>query len=91
MDEIIFEDIMSPGVQLSNCIEFSGIKKYPEYLQVEKMVNLSISDKLDPSNLPRNMYDKPFPSNCESLLYAQYMIAYTLLVRVAQCYLISGL
>ena len=54
MDEIIFEDIMSPGVQLSNCIEFSGIKKYyPEYLQVEKMVNLSISDKLDPSNLPR--------------------------------------
>lgn len=54
MDEIIFEDIMSPGVQLSNCIELSGIKKYyPEYLQVEKVVNLSISDKLNPSNLPR--------------------------------------
>ena len=53
MKDLIFEDIMSPGIILSNCIEFSGIKKYyPDYLQVNQVINLSINDKLNPSNLP---------------------------------------
>ena len=53
MEGLIFEDIMSPGIILSNCIEFSGIKKYyPDYLQVNQVINLSINDKLNPSNLP---------------------------------------
>ena len=53
MKDIIFEDIMEPGIILSNSIELSGIKKYyPDYLQVDQVINLSLSDKLDPSNLP---------------------------------------
>lgn len=55
MEELIFEDIMSPGIILSNCIKVSGIKKYyPDYLQVGQVINLSINDKLNPSNLPHN-------------------------------------
>ncbi len=55
MEEIIFEDIMCPGVILSKCIELPECKKYyPDYLQVDQMINLSINDKIDPSNLPRN-------------------------------------
>ncbi len=55
MEELIFEDIMFPGVILSNCIELSGMKKYyPDYLQVDWVINLSINDKLTPSNLPEN-------------------------------------
>ncbi len=55
MDKLIFEDIMDSGIILSNCIEFSEIKKYyPDYLQVDQIINLSISDKLNPSNLPHN-------------------------------------
>lgn len=55
MEELIFEDIMSLGIVLSNCIELSSIKKYyPDYLQVDQLINLSLSDKLNPSNLPHN-------------------------------------
>lgn len=55
MDELIFEDIMSPGVILSNCIDLSGIKKYyPGYLLVDQVINLSLNDKVNPSNLPQN-------------------------------------
>lgn len=55
MDELIFEDIMSPGVILSNCIDLSGIKKYyPDYLLVDQVINLSLNDKVNPSNLPQN-------------------------------------
>lgn len=55
MEEIIFEDIMSRGVILSNYIELPECKKhYPDYLQVDQMINLSINDKLAPSNLPKN-------------------------------------
>ena len=55
MEELIFEDIMSPGVILSNYLEFSSIKKYyPDYLQIDQVINLSINDKLNPSNLPHN-------------------------------------
>lgn len=53
MEDIIFENIMEPGVVLSNSIELSGINKYfPDYLQADQVINLSLSDKLDPSNLP---------------------------------------
>lgn len=52
MGDIIFEDIMEPGVILSNSLELSGITKYyPDYLTVDQMINLSINDKLDHSNL----------------------------------------
>lgn len=55
MEEVIFEDIMSPGVILSNCIELPGYKKYyPNFLQVGQIINLSINNKLDPSNLSGN-------------------------------------
>mgnify|MGYP001076419168 FL=1 len=55
MEELIFEDIMSPGVILSYCIDLSSIKKYyPDYLQVDQVINLSLDDKLNPSNLPQN-------------------------------------
>lgn len=54
MEELIFEDIMSPGIILSNCIELSGSKKgYPDYLQIEQVVKLSLEDRLDPSNLSK--------------------------------------
>lgn len=54
MEEIIFEDIMSPGIKLSHFIELSGVKKYyPDYLQVNQVINLSIDDKLNPSDLPQ--------------------------------------
>lgn len=57
MEGIIFEDIMSPGVILSNCIELPECNKYyPDYLQVDQMINLSINDKLDPSNLPKILH-----------------------------------
>ncbi len=46
---------MFPGVILSNYIELLECKKYyPDYLQVDQMINLSINDKLDPSNLQKN-------------------------------------
>ena len=42
------------GVILSNSIELSGLKKYyPDYLQVDQVINLSLSDKLNSSNLPK--------------------------------------
>lgn len=45
---------MSPGIILSNCIELSGSKKgYPDYLQIEQVVKLSLEDRLDPSNLSK--------------------------------------
>lgn len=54
MKRLIFEDIMYPGVILSNSIELSGLKKYyPDYLQVDQVINLSLSDKLNSSNLPK--------------------------------------
>ncbi|MBD5522611.1 MAG: hypothetical protein HDR03_15545 [Lachnospiraceae bacterium] len=54
MEALIFEDIMSPGVILSNCIELSGTHKYyPDYLQVDQVIILTLSDKLVPSNLPK--------------------------------------
>lgn len=53
MEELIFEDIMEPGVILSNSIELSGITKYyPDYLQTHQVINLTLNDKLDSSNLP---------------------------------------
>ena len=42
MEEVFFEDI----------IIFK--KYYPDFLQVEQIINLSINDKLDPYNLPGN-------------------------------------
>lgn len=55
MYETIFDDIMSPGVELSNYIEFSGYTKYyPDYLKVEQIINLTIDDKVNPSNLLKN-------------------------------------
>lgn len=54
METLIFEDIISLGVILSNSIELSGIKKYyPDYLQVDQVINLSISDELNPSDPPK--------------------------------------
>jgi len=55
MKKNIFEDIMSPGVVLSNCVELPECRKYyPDYLQVDQIIYLTIEDKLNPSNLPRN-------------------------------------
>ena len=54
MTQTIFADIMTPGITLSNCIELSGVKKYyPDYLQVNQVINLSVDNKLKPSNLPK--------------------------------------
>lgn len=53
MSEFIFEDIMSPGIILSNKLNLSGIiKYYPDYLHVDQIMDLTINDKLDPSDLP---------------------------------------
>lgn len=54
MEEItIFEDAMYPGIKLSNAIDMSGyIKYYPDYLQIDRIMTLTINDKLNPSVLP---------------------------------------